>query len=414
MLWFVVRALDLTTPNRGLLFALLLLCQLIWTDFGGLNYTPLRAYAATFCVLASHSVWARYRSSSSLAVSSVLSVCITLLVSVEQAISVGISLLCFMVLLTLSKHPRWTVAALCVSVTSISTSFFLAWRFGLFISFQGFAFGGYSYPLLPSYSILIALVTYTASGCILYRCLRLRDFGSSNIPLVLAGCALLPVAFGRCDLLHITAATPAFAVGTGSLLAAPRFGRIWVVLAVVGLIVIPFGLRRGDRFWKLVPVIHTVKNDPPLPVTSAEVFVANQFYVSGVELTAADLPCDRTYFSPSFMPVPTQASRLVCLDTGYYQGLVDVITPARILDKIAEMQQRPEAALILEEAPLSVQFPTELSDLESLKRDSASFWVPRARNAPVKYSAIAAYIEGHYAPGPTFANGRMRVWYPNR
>ncbi len=411
MLWFIVRAIDIEIPNRTLLFVFLLLCQLIWTDFGGLNYTPFRAYAAAFCIMASHSIWARTRNFWILYASTVLSIVIALAVSVEQGISAAIGMLGFMMLLTLSKDRKKRAFILCLTAVTAVACLLFALRYGLMISFLGFASGGYSYPLLPSFSILIALIAYISSACVLYRTVLKGDVESSNVPLVLAGCALLPVALGRCDLLHISGATPAFAIGMASLFAAPHFRRPWVILAFLGLVIVPFGLRRGDRFWKFIPSRHTFGTVPPPAIISRESFVANQFYVSDVELTATDLPCDELYFAPSFMVVPTKVDRLDCLDTGYYQGLVDVITPVRISDKIAEMQRRPAVPLILENAPLSAQFPTELSDLESLRRDSGSFWVPAARHPPVQYSPIADYIADHYTPGPTFADDKMRIWY---
>ena len=138
----------------------------------------------------------------------------------------------------------------------------------------------------------------------------------------------------------------------------------------------------------------------------------NQFYVSQSQLWSVALPCDRQYFSPSVMPIPFDRFRPECLDTGYYLGFTDVMTPATIQDKVNEMHRRPTEPLLLENTSLEDQLPLQLVSMVSLYRESGSFWVPPQRNAPLTYAPIIDYIRSHYAPGPSAVGGRLRIWYP--
>jgi hypothetical protein len=412
MIWMVVRAIDIPIPPRSLLFGFLVLAQLVWTNYGGLNYTPLRAYAAAFCIVVIHTLWTRSKSPWLMSLSSVAAVALTIMCSTEQAVGVTVGLLAYMFLLALSRDLKFPWPALAVSICGVLTCFAVASRAGLLITTRSFASGGYSYPLLPSFSICIGLFAYVAAGCLLYRSLRLRNLQSVTIPLILAGCAMLPAALGRSDILHITAATPAFVVGAASLYGMPSLGRWWLALAFIGLVLVPFGVARSDRFWKHVIPGYTPSTTVARSPDSAR-RDTNQYYVSPSNLTMASLPCDRTYFSPSFLPVPTEPMRPSCLDTGYYQGLVDVITPGTIEDKVSELRQRPSEPLLLENTSLEDQFPLELSDMESLHRESGSLWVPPARNPPLTYTPISDYIRSHYVPGPLLVDGRLQIWYPS-
>lgn len=414
MIWEVVRCIDFPVPSRNLLFAFLVLAELVWTDLGGLNYTPFRSYAAAFCVVVTHTVWRRSSSAWMMSVGSVVATVIALTCSVEQAVGVAFGLSGYMLLLALSSKWKFPWLALSFSVAGMIGCFAVASRLGMLISLQSFSSGGYSYPLLPSPSICVALFAYVAAGCVFYRSLRLRRLESVAVPLTLAGCALLPVALGRCDILHITAAIPAFVVGTAGLYAMPSFKNRWLGIALLGLVLIPFTVRRGEHFWEHVPFASfyaaalAASHHP-----GAGMQDTNQFYVSPGAVTAASLPCDRTYFSPSFMPLATEPMRPACLDTGYYQGLVQITTPSLIQKKISELRSRPADPLLMENAPLEAQFPLELFTMRSLHKESGSFWVPRTRNVPLSYAPISNYIRNHYVAGPLLADGRLRIWYPS-
>jgi hypothetical protein len=385
------------------------MAQLVWADFGGLNYTPTRAYAAAFCIAVCYRIWKRTRNDWFTALATIAAVALATGCSVEQGVAVAFGTIVYVGLLA-ATGSGFSWRAVSLALVGHVLTFAVAFRLGMLGSVRAFATGGYSYPLLPSFSITVALLTYIGAGCCLYWTLRMRRFDSVVIPLTSAGAALLPTALGRCDILHIAAATPAFVIGAASLYGMPSLRRWWAVLAVLALIVIPMALRRSDTLWGRVPGFATVAMF--LPHGDPHEQDENQRYVSASGLTTDSLPCDRTYFAPSFMPVPTMPIRPACIDTGYYLGIVDVISPAAIQAKADEMRQRPNEPLLMENIPLEVQFPPQLTGVVSLYRESGSFWVPRKRNMPLTFAPIVDYIRSHYVPGPEVARGKLRIWYP--
>ena len=418
MIWIVVRHIDFAFRSRWVLFVLLLFAQLIWTDLGGLNYTPFRAYMAPFLVTVASLVWKRYKSPSILVFCSIAAVAVSTLCSMEQGIGVSVGMCVYVSLLATWTPSRFPWRAVGVFTVGGAGCFWIALRLGLMRSFLDFASGGYTHPLLPSPSICIALFSYVAAGCLLYRTLQCREVDSTVIPLVSAGCAMLPVALGRSDLLHITAATPAFVVGAASICSMPSIRRVWLTLAFLGIVLVPFLLRRSPDFWsrcldRIAAVPRDERRDQGKLLESTEhKTVAGGLFVSGTPLTSASLPCDRTYFSPSYKPLPTTPFRLGCLDTGYFLGTADVTTVRAIDEKIEELRQHASEPLLLENTSLEEQFPVQLGDLEGLRGETGTLWVPPQRHRPLTYVGIINFIRAHYVPGAIAGNGALRVWDP--
>jgi len=96
---------------------------------------------------------------------------------------------------------------------------------------RAYTAGGYSFPLLPSPSVVLTLGLYLFAACIVVQCLRQHNEVSVTLPLVCAGFAMLPAAMGRCDLGHLMSAWPAFLVGIFAIFTG-RSLRRWYVLGI--------------------------------------------------------------------------------------------------------------------------------------------------------------------------------------
>jgi hypothetical protein len=238
---------------------------------------------------------------------------------------------------------------------------------------------------------------YLVAGCTLYRYVSRGDVQSLVVPLTLGGCAMLPSALGRCDIFHVYGATPAFLVGVAGIFAMPSIRRWWLPLACIFVWLLPANLYY--RIWpQLFPAwIRSV----PLPAQE--------------NLSYNLPPCDQTYFSPmAVLPYDAEVHRR-CVDTGYYLGVLDVLSPDSIERKVDEMRQRPSEPLLLSSEALEDQFqagPYEVSP-ESLHVLEFSPFVPRQRNAALTYQPIITYIRQHYTPGPVVGQTGLRVWYPS-
>lgn len=425
MVWVVIRGLDFPIPFRKVVFGFLVLAQLAWVGYGGLSYTPLRAYFSAFCIVVTYQVWKHSKNVWLTASCSIVSIALTICCSMDQAVAVIVGLFAFMFLLVLSSNREFSRTAFAVSIFGAIVCLGFAARIGLLRPLRAFGGGGYSYPLLPSPAILLVLFAYIVAGCVLYRALRARFFRAASydittlefslgesivLPLTIAGCAMIPAALGRCDVLHIAAATPAFVVGVAAICTMPAIRRWWLPLAVVFLIIVPPRIGRVLQYLNIQPAI--IHNPALLAQGFTTPISDNQWYVSPSRLTASELPCDRQYFSPSFMPEPTEKFLPGCLDTGYYLGFTDVITPRAIENKVSELREHAAEPLLMENTPLEAQLPRQLATMESLYSESETFWVPPVRHAPLTYAPIIDYIRHHYVQGPVISQGRLRIWYP--
>lgn len=412
MIWAVVCLIDIRVPSRWLLFTFLLLSQLIWLDLGGLSYTPFRQFCAAFWIAVSYAVWRRTHNPWWMASCSVIAVALSIACSLDQAIGVAFGLNAYMLLLHVLRRSTFPLSALVLAGAGSLGCFFVAARCHMLLTLEAFGSGGYSYPVLPSPSIILALFAYVIAGGVLYKTVSSNNLDSATLPLTLGGMAMLPAAMGRCDLLHVAAATPLFVVGVAAICAMPRVRRWWLPLAALGLIVLPPALVRKndilDEMARLIPSTSDWVDNMEDVLSPSQ----NQWYLSASELPASALPCDHTYFSPSYMPLPLEGFRLSCLDTGYYLGYTNVITPASIQSKIDELRSRPAMPLLMENTPLADQIPLQLATMSSLHVESASFWVPPERHAPLTYAALIDYIQTHYDPGPVLLEGRIRIWMP--
>jgi hypothetical protein len=426
-IWVTVREVDLPIPSRRLVFGFLVLLQFVFLPYGSLSYSPFRAYLSTFCIVINCTLWKRWRKPWLLVLSTLLSLMLAICCSMDQAVGVTCGLLAFLFFQAYTNRKDLPWSAAISALAGAVVCFAVADRLRLTEAVHSFGSGGYSYPLLPSFGIYAVVFTYIIAGCALYRVLYLKFLGAENassfdrienssliLPLVVAGCSMLPNALGRCDILHITAAIPAFVIGVLVIYSTPSIRTYWTVAAIIGLVFLP---RYDDRIMHLA--FHLRHKQMPMtldPALTSQGFTThlgdNQWYVSPSHLTESQLPCDRQYFSPSYMPLPSSNFLLQCLDTGYYLGFTDVITPKTIEYKVEELRQRPTQPLLMESSPLEAQLPLQLASTDDLYRESATFWVPKVRHKPLTYAPIIDYIREHYLPGPVMSNGLLQIWYP--
>lgn len=424
-IWVVVREIDLPIASRGKVFAFLLVTQLIWAPYGGISYSPFRAYFAAFCIAVVYRIWTRRKNAWVVSLCSIAAVALGITCSMDQAVGIAVGLLAFLVLLALLHEQEFRWGAVAVYVVGAGMLFLWADRTNLTLPLRSFGGGGYSYPLLPSFPIFITLFIYMVAGCTLYRALHARFLKASDayenpvdsslwksivVPLTVAGCSMIPNALGRCDVIHITAAIPAFVVGVAVIGAMPGLWRWWFPSAIVFLALFPLATPHVAHHVK----IKTVATDPALVAQGFKGWVGdNQWYESESRVTERELPCDRQYFSPSFMPISTHRFFPKCLDTGYYLGFTDVITPQTIEYKVQELRRHADEPLLMENRPLEAQLPLQLATLNTLYFESETFWVPPARHAPLTYAPIIRYIREHYVEGPVIHDGQLRIWYPS-
>jgi hypothetical protein len=432
LLWWLVRRIDLPLRYRVFGFSALMAIQLDSIPDEGPNYTPLRSYAAAVLVFAVYRVARGQSRVWVTAAAGVAAVALGMACSPEQGFGVAAGVGAYLLLMAL--RPQWQVAAgaipadgkatararwLALCGFGLGAAGLLAWcnAAGMFATLRNFSSGGSSFPVLPAPLTCAVLFLYVVAGCTLYRELRLRRLQSAAVPLVLAGCAMLPSAMGHADVGHLYSASPAALVGLLVLTAMPALRPWWFGLVFVLFFAVPLTLSvRGTPLGHELKALVAHQKGAPAAAAAVAEGSSKAFDHNKMEpVDAGELPCDRTYFSPIVAPLGTSAAfRTGCLDTGYYMQMLNVSTEEGIARKIAEMQQRPGEPLLLDNVPLIKEFATYPWDtnLENLRGYEGAWVVPRPRHAPVTLVPIIDYIQAHYRPGPEVAGGRLRIWYP--
>jgi hypothetical protein len=430
LLWWLVRRLDLPLRYRVFGFSALMAIQLDSIPNEGPNYTPLRSYAAAVLVFAVYRVARSQPRLWVTAVAGIAAVALGLACSPEQGFGVAAGVGAYLLLMAL--RPQWEVGpaiadadgktakarwlALCGFALGTAMILALSNAAGMFATLRNFSSGGSSFPILPSPMTCAILFLYAVAGCTLYRELRLRQLRSAAVPLVLAGCAMLPSAMGHADIGHLYSASPASLVGLLMLTAMPALRRWWFALVFLFYFAVPFTLSvRGTLIGHELKafISHRKSAAPP---TAAEITAdLSEAKDKMTPVDAAAMPCDRTYFSPILAPLGTSAAfRTACLDTGYYMQMLNVSTEEGIGRKIEEMRQRPEEPLLLDNVPLIKEFATYAwdTDLRNLRGYEGAPVLPHPRHAPLTLQPIIDFIQTHYTPGPELDCGRLRIWYP--
>jgi hypothetical protein len=268
------------------------------------------------------------------------------------------------------------------------------WRLGEFRMVGAFAAGAFSFPLLPSPSIVMVLLAYVAAACFGVQSVLAGRLESMEVPLFLAGYAMLPAALGRCDLGHLMMASPALLLGITAIEARGALRRVWSPMAV-GLVVLPMfaagtliALAQDQR------LKHQRRGEDVARVTRG-----------------AGPRCPVIYRSFSVAPKPSETSAEVCLDTGYYYRTTDVLTQAAVRGLMGELRSAPERPLLLLNKPLADQFRSTEVNPNILYLLELSPWVPKARNKPFDYQEFVDAVACDYAPAGE-PMGEFRVWYP--
>ncbi|WP_187290251.1 hypothetical protein [Terriglobus saanensis] len=408
MTWLFCRFVDIGKSRRLTLFIFLLIPQISSIKDEGSNYTPVRLFCAATLILAVMYVWKRTSDPIRLAIAAVAASALGLAVSPEQGLAVLVAMDAYLVLLAWHNRNLKYLVALGILFLGGVVMLTIAAHAGLFISLSDFASGGLAFPILASPRTLIILFVYVMAACVFYRKVSLGVIDSTTIPLVVAGCVILPSAMGRCDMGHMMSAMPAFAVGSAAILERPTLRRIWFPFALALLLIIPvIGIywvsimKRVHHFTAPVASATASPGAPPSTMAAPENALPG----------TAELPCDQQYFSPSVVPSPVPVRLLECLDNGFYLGTQDVLTTRAILRKREELVQRPTVPVILQNGPIEDNFVLE-TDLQALRATELSPYAPRARNPRLSYEPLVSYLRDHYTAGPVIANGRLRIYYP--
>jgi hypothetical protein len=395
MLWYLIRFLDLPLQHRRLFFWALFAVELTSVFTQAIVYTPVRAFGSAFLILTVYHAWRRWHSPNLTALCGVVATACGLFISPELGAGVGAGLLCWFLLLAVSKNSTFTGRAWALFVVGIMTLLVISNRLGVFTTLKSFASGAYCYPLLPTFPVLTILCVYLVAACAAARELIRRNYESIVIPMAIGGFAMLPAAMGRCDLWRLQSAAPAFVLGVAVIESAPSIRIWWRPLALCTLL-LPLAV-----IGPIASIRHELQRiRHPLPSLSPPPNLSG---------------CSEIYRTPNVWPSPAETRMHACLDTGYYIDWVNVYSPTAIQRKIEELDRAPRQPLLLFDRPLSEQMKTEETDPSDFNLEGPLLFQPKIKRQPVTYSAIFLYIQQNYMPDPEPISRhgiQYRVWRP--
>lgn len=417
MLWFILRRLPGTLRWRDLVFwiYLIFLTQMMKTE--GIAYTPVRMIGSAFALLLVHTIWQRSRNAFLTAITAVAVVAFSLGISPEQGFGVFLGLAgWFLVLFFRQRHAFPVMALLAFLLPSIAC-FLIAARAHLFATLMQFSGGAYCFPLTPSIPIAFLLFGYVLAPCAAFTALEKHQYDSAAIPLTIGGFALLPAAFGRCDLGHLAIAAPALLLGIAYALSHRRglhfcFNALTAAAIIPPLAGLTFSIPREINATRRVYLSRepAALDQTRLSAIQTQLVAASWSDAVATRTPQFTTPCLQRYRSPILGP-PSSGVTDSCIDYTYYDATLNVFTPKAMTRVVQDLDRSPRLPIILLDIPLSENFRTAETEPLYLVGLQNALYTPPARNPPLSYDIIINYIASNYIPDASASNG-LRIWHP--
>jgi hypothetical protein len=373
LLWLTVRMIDLPQGGKRSVFCFLYLTTFTFLLGVGLNYNPIR-YALPIAGLLVlryldmlpgfgarllEHLWA-------LGIAALL-----LHLSPEEGLSfLVVSIFYTTIRRWLEKRPF--VVHLLLMLIYFAILVRLTATSGVFNTMKNFATGAFNLPILPAPHVLFSfggvllVVFYLATGTFRQR------FSEGTTILALYALCMLPGSLGRCDLAHMIG----YEMGAVmcSLLIMWRWAQAWRWTRIAYLIIflaIPLAsMAVASPFFGKAIMAHLYASDSSSgPINrwiehkSTELAIKKLGPDKGlakiqslrqasrsVSLEPANVfPSATPVLEAPFAYIPNKLGFYVSpsIDEGFFQGLLNILTPEQVQQKITELDTHPERDLIL-------------------------------------------------------------------
>ena len=408
MLWWLVKLLPGKLKHRRWIFAAVVPVLLLNVVAEGTAYTPIRMFGAAFFVLAVCACRQRTGNRALLLGAAAGATLFEFGISPEQGIAVGLGLLGWMLLK--AWHDRSRGMAGVAAGQALALGLIGLWfnQMGVFGALREFAGGAFSFPMLPSVPIALLLLAYVAAACAGVRAWLAGDLDGPAIAMALCGFAALPAAFGRCDAGHVMLGSAALFLGIASIESMPKLRRVWSPVLLLLFVILPMVATLQFGITKL-------RGKVPPPGPDPHNLSASASAGTGGTAIVLSAPCPVVYRAPTIWPMYLHTAAQECLDTGFFAGMLDVLTVETIDRKVREITAEPREPLLLQAGPLAGQFvsaPTE-TDPKTMWAAEGALYFPPQRHQAMDDGPVIRAIEENYTPGPLVAGG-LQVWLPKR
>jgi hypothetical protein len=439
LLFAVVNAVDYPSPHKKSIFLLIYSAWFLAITSMGTNYTMTRyALPLYFVLMVDRTI--RKGSRRSRALSTALIVVFTIaliLYSPETAIAFAFASAALFLLLGARRNARFfgSFAALLAVLGAV---FWGASKLHVLDGVKAGGGGANSFPIILCGHILLFFVAVFVSACYLYRRLTARSIDDNSIGLLLYSIPMLAAALERCDPAHVI--FNGMGIFLAMLFYASNHNTVWKYTKLA-FVVMLIGLPAlGGLWFFFLPSlaksqVARLAVDGTNSTINRMVVRTGEFYIDhfappakkekwrqkledalqGTPADVADIypQWHGTYVAPfGYKPNGVGTGLSSQIDYGRYEGTENAYTLAAINDKVTEMRDNPEKALLLPnhyEGACEIDLPSWRESVEFL---FAAPYFKAAAHPESLRRPICRYIQDHYvlAVEPNRQNGFYGLW----
>ena len=435
-LYLLLRWISFPSSRQRVVMLLLFACSLRALLCTGTHYSFVRFATAGLFAVGMQRMLSRALSEDShaLLILAVLPCSlVTLAISPETGLAFAFGMTLWLIRFG-RLHQVKNLIAFVGSLITIAAAIVTAAHHGLFRSLNSFRSGGYNFPIVPAPHILLLFVAVAVTASYCGWCLRERR----DEPLAALFCVslgMLPAALGRCDPMHVWFDGIGFFIGA-ILLCSSRKGiaRAFAPTFVLILVIVPFLIDLPSFLIGTSDIATALLVSPEgraaHPNLSRWTMSAIYRRHSGQDLERhlhrlEEIRAASDGITPVTLELPpgtivqapfalyaghTGPYHAAWIDQGYFLGILNVLNPDDVQQKIAELSQHAERPVAVPDSGLHCTFaePAFRTELE------LRFAYPYHRAAVNKQDVLQPlcdYIEAHYQEQRPVSVG-YKIWWP--
>jgi hypothetical protein len=405
--YFLFKSVDeveFPTAAKPWIFSLLLATGLFAIIRMGANYTFLRYVLPVFFVIR---LQRRFRDSHARSIILDVFLCaahcgILTLLSPETAVAFAFASLCVCVFCRgASLSDRGLIAGLLV--ISYAATFLIAFKLHVLDTLLADGGGAISFPIVPTPTILIYFVALFVCACYLYRSFIEHSTDDSSLGLVFFSIPMVAAALGRCDPSHVF--WNGLAAFFASSLYVSTYKRVWIAYGAA-VVLFVFVAPNLSELYLFMPQLRSARffNKHPEDRPRQE----------RIERFLGSWP--REYIAPfGYRPDGFGTYYSPRIEYGRFEDLINVSTPRSVHEKVMEIRNNPNRALILPDHADRYCYTNERTESHFLEVLLLSPYIGKFAHAEFVREPICRYVNEHYhmTVEPSAETFWYGIWVPN-
>lgn len=344
LLFIAINLVDHPSEHKTWMFAMVYIAMFPGIVGMGTHYTIVRyACPLVFILILYKDARDGRRQFRTAALALLFTACL-LAISPEVAIShaIACAVLLFPRRSGISPAPLGLPSYLAM-VSGLAILFAVALRLHVLDTLRAAGGGANSLPIPFSFPVLLFFSVVFFCACAIVRRWSQPWIKDNTVALIVFSIPMLTAALGRCDPGHMLAnGMGLFLAVAFSVSASPKLWWIYSVSFIFGMIVLP----AASFYWLWGPTLQRVADGSSV---AAKRLAATQAIDFSALYPGADLSGSDGVLQVPFGYKPNTIGSYLSnqIDYGYYDGGINVNTPAAVARKISELEAHPQRKLLL-------------------------------------------------------------------